>query len=89
MPKTKRIEFRVEPEKEQRIRKAAELADETLSSFVVAAALDRADELMAKASATVVPAAFFDALWAALDEPPQPSAGLLRVATRSRRVRQA
>lgn len=89
MAKTKRIEFRVEPEKERRIRQAAELADQSLSSSLVGAALDRADEVMAEVSTTVVPTAFFDALCAALDQPPQPSAGLIRVARRPRRVRQA
>jgi uncharacterized protein (DUF1778 family) len=88
MAKTKRIEFRVEPEKERRIRHAAELADESLSSFLVSAALDRAEQVKAEASATVVPSDFFDALHAALDESPQPNEALTRAARGSRRVKQ-
>lgn len=88
MAKTKRIEFRVEPEKELSIRRAAALVDETLSSFLVTAALNRAEQVSAEASTTVVPGDFFDALHAALDEQPQPNEALARTARRSRRVRQ-
>ena len=88
MAKTKRIEFRVEPEKERRIRQAAELADESLSRFLLIAALDRAEQVRAEASMTVVPGDFFDALQVALDESPQPSEALVRAARRSRRVKQ-
>lgn len=89
MPKSKRIEFRIEPGNERRIRQAAALADQSLSSFVLSAALDRAEQVTAEASMTVAPADFFDALHAALDEGPQPSEALARVSRRSRRVKQA
>lgn len=89
MPKSKRIEFRIEPDKERRLRRAAALAEENLSAFVLSAALDRAEQVTAEASMTVVPADFFDALHAALDEPPQPSEALARTARRPRRVQQA
>jgi uncharacterized protein (DUF1778 family) len=42
------------------------------------AASERAEEVIASAEVTVVPADCFGALWEALDEPPQPNARLAR-----------
>ncbi len=89
MTRTARIELRAEPEREQRIRLAAELADQSMTAFVLDAATERADEVIAAATTTTVPADFFDALLAALDRPAEPNEPLTRAARRPRRVRQA
>lgn len=88
MARTARIELRAEPDREQRIRLAADLAHQSMTSFVLDAATERADEVIAAAATTVVSGEFFDALLAALDEPPEPNGALSRTARRTRRVRQ-
>ncbi len=88
MPRTARIELRADPEREQRIRFAAELNHQSLSSFVLDAAAARAEQVIAAASATVVPSEFFDELWAALDAPPSPNEALAKRARSPRAVEQ-
>lgn len=88
MAKTARIELRAEPEREQRIRYAASLAHQSVTSFVLNAASERAEEIIAASSITIVPADFFDQLNSALAGPPEPNATLAKVARRSPRVRQ-
>jgi uncharacterized protein (DUF1778 family) len=86
--RTSRIELRADPEREQRIRYAAELGHQSVSAFVLDAASDRAEEVIASASATVVPSDFFDELWNALEGPVSPSVPLQRRAEARRRVEQ-
>lgn len=86
--RTSRIELRVDPEHERRIRYAAELKHQSVSAFVLDAAAERAEEVIASASATVVPSDFFDQLWDALDAPATPSPTLQRRARARRRVDQ-
>ena len=78
MARTERIELRAEPEREQRIRYAAKLSGQSLTDFMLDAASERAEEVIASAHVTAVPADFFDALWEALDGPAQPNARLAR-----------
>jgi uncharacterized protein (DUF1778 family) len=79
-----RFEFRLRPDSKQRIEHAASLVDESTSDFVRAAAEQRADVVLREHDAvTIVPAAFFDELLAALDAEPQPSAALARAAKRA------
>jgi uncharacterized protein (DUF1778 family) len=66
--KNERIEARIEPERAERIRYAAELRDKSMSSFVVEAAAEHADRVIAEHQETIVPREFFDSLLAALDE---------------------
>ncbi|MCA1727373.1 MAG: DUF1778 domain-containing protein [Actinobacteria bacterium] len=66
--KTERIEVRLEPEAAERIREAAALGNGSVSTFVVAAAADRAERVLAEHRQTEVPGAYFDALLSALDE---------------------
>ena len=89
MARTARIELRAEPERESRIREAARLANQSVSSFVLDAASERAEEVLRAATSTTVPADYFDELNRALDEPTAPSPGLQRAARRARRVVQA
>lgn len=66
--RTDRIEARVEPERGERIRYAAELAHTSMSAFIVDAAAEKAERIIAERRETVVPPAFFDSLFTALDD---------------------
>lgn len=81
---TARIEVRVPPQVKARIESAATLADTTLSSFVIAAATERADEIVGHYEThTSVPGELFDALIASLDEPAEINLALVKAARRS------
>jgi len=67
--KAERLEARLTSTQRRQIEHAAKLAGESVSSFVVLAALDRADIVVRDMTSTVVPAAYFDQLLASLDEP--------------------
>lgn len=88
MARTSRIEMRAEPERVRRIRHAAALTHQSVSSFVLDAASERADDVIAQNAMTVVSDDFFDALLEALDRPPKKNAALARRASQSRRVTQ-
>jgi uncharacterized protein (DUF1778 family) len=81
--RTDRIEARVEPERAERIRYAAELEDTSVSAFVIEAAADRAEQVIAENRETVVPADFFDSLLEALDST-SPVPRLEKAAARAR-----
>ncbi len=83
--RTARIELRADPQRERRIRYAAELAHKTVTAFVLDAAAEQAEKVIAESSVTYVPADFFDRLWNALDKPPRPNATLKRAAKQPRR----
>lgn len=85
--KAVRLEARLTPTQRKQIEQAAVLAGESLSAFVVLAALDRADVLVSERASTVVPAAYFDRLVASLDEPedaPQLTHAVLKARRRMR-----
>lgn len=84
--KTARIELRADVERAQRIRDAADLSRESVSAFVLNAASQRADQVIAAASVTVAPADWFDAVWQALEAPPSPNPALRARARGPRRV---
>lgn len=86
--KTARIELRSTPAREVRIRYAADIARQSLSAFILDAASERAEEVIASASSTAVPPDFFECLWAALDAPPSANDALRRRAAATRRVEQ-
>jgi uncharacterized protein (DUF1778 family) len=86
--RTARIELRADPEREQRIRYAAELAHQSVSAFVLEAAAQRAEAVIAASSATVGPSDWFDALWSALDAPPVVNDALRARASRPRNITQ-
>jgi uncharacterized protein (DUF1778 family) len=85
--RTSRIELCTDPDRERRIRYAAELEHQSVSAFVLVAA-DRAEQVIASASDTVVPTYFFDQLWEALEAPAEPSSALERRSASERRVEQ-
>jgi len=84
MPKTARIELRTEPEQEERIRTAARLVNQSITSFMITAAIERADEVIANWSTTTVSAEFFDDLLAALDAPAERNEALSKAVRRHR-----
>jgi len=82
-----RLEVRVRPESKAKIALAADLLNLPVSDFVRSAAEDRAEEILREhESQTRVPAAFFDSLLAALDDPARPSPALRRASRRTRDV---
>jgi uncharacterized protein (DUF1778 family) len=84
--KAERLEARLTAAQRKQIEQAAALAGESVSSFVVLAALDRADILVREQASTVVPAAYFDHLVASLDEPEE-ARGLAMAAQNAKRRR--
>jgi len=69
--KAERLEARLTSAQRKQIEQAASLAGESISSFVVLAALDRADVLVREQASTVVPASYFDQLVRSLDDAEQ------------------
>lgn len=67
-----RIEARIEPTRVERIRFASQLVEESMSSFVVQAAIERAERVIAERTCTTVDDDYFDKLVASLDEPAKP-----------------
>lgn len=65
--KTDRMEARVSPEERERIERAASASGLSVSAFMVSAAVDRAEEVIAATTTTTVPADYFADLLAALD----------------------
>jgi uncharacterized protein (DUF1778 family) len=84
--RTSRLELRADPDRERRIRFAAELSRQSSSAFVLDAAGEKAERVIAASTATHVPPAFFDLLWSALDTRPRANAALRRRAAGPRRV---
>lgn len=82
--RTERIEARVEPERAERIRYAAELARTSMSAFVMDAATEKAEQVIAASRETIVPAGFFDSLLASLDEA-EPMPALRKASARAHR----
>jgi uncharacterized protein (DUF1778 family) len=75
-----RINIRVAPEQEARIRAAAEANGESLTGFLLAAAITRAEEVLKRESRITVDLATFQRFVAALDQPPKPMPTLSRYA---------
>lgn len=82
--KTTRIEARLSPREREQIGRAAALVDESLSTFLVSAAVERAEHVFEQTSTTVVPADYFDELLATIDEP-EPAPRLREAVRRARR----
>lgn len=82
--KSDRLEARLTSAQRLEIERAAMLASESVSSFVVTAAVQRAEALVAEHASTIVPAAYFDRLLASLDEPDE-APGLVQAVQKARR----
>jgi len=66
--KTERIEARVAPRDRARIDRAAALEGQSVSAFMVTAAAEKADEVLAARTSTAIPADYFDRLLGAIDQ---------------------
>ncbi len=84
--KTKRKEVRLDPNSEALIEQAAQVLHISSSSFMVDAAVDQAERVLARADHTMMPAEQFDALVASLDAPDN-APTLARVASAPRRFK--
>lgn len=82
--KTRRVEARIDPETDELIARAAAVAHESVSGFMVRAARAEADRVLARSDVTPMPAEQFDALIASLDQA-EAASTLSRVAARPRR----
>ena len=83
-PKSDRIEARVSPDERARILRAAGFQGLSMSSFIVAAAVEKADQIIRDQAVTTMPPDYFDQLLQALDEP-EAAPALERAAQRARR----
>lgn len=82
--KTDRLEARLTPAERREIEWAATLASESVSSFVVTAAVQRAGAIVAAEVSTAMPADYFDRLLTSL-EAPDSAPKLQRAARRAAR----
>ena len=82
-PKSDRVEARLSPEQRELILRAAGFADVSMSSFIVTAAVEKAEEVIRENMVTRVAPDFFDQLVEALDEP-DPAPRLARAAELAR-----
>ena len=64
-----RIEARATEDDARLIAHAAQLLNKTVSAFTVSAAVEKAENIVARAETTIMPAEQFDAMIAALDDP--------------------
>ncbi|NCD18295.1 MAG: DUF1778 domain-containing protein [Actinobacteria bacterium] len=83
--RTQRIEVRLTEADACVIARAATLLNASVSSFVVDAALEKAETVVARADRTIMPAAQFDEMTAALDDP-TPVPELVTLVNRPRRI---
>ncbi|MEZ5118138.1 MAG: DUF1778 domain-containing protein [Candidatus Nanopelagicales bacterium] len=81
---TETINMRTDAQRKRRLQIAADLAHETLTSFVLSAADEKADRVIANARTTPLPAEFFDDFFEALA--PEPSPVLVEAAERLRQT---
>jgi uncharacterized protein (DUF1778 family) len=68
-PRRHRIEMRVTADQEALIRRAASLAEESVTAFVLGTATERARKLVEAQHTVTLPNEMFDRFYAALDEP--------------------
>lgn len=74
--KSGRIALRTDARSEKRIRLAASLRSQSVSAFMLEAATELAEVVIAEANEVTVPADFFDAMWKALSKKPRVNAKL-------------
>ncbi len=67
-----RINLRVDPDQEDRLRAAADANGETLTGFLLSAGTERAEEVLERSRRIAVSGAAFDRFVAALDAPVEP-----------------
>jgi uncharacterized protein (DUF1778 family) len=75
-----RLNLRIAPDQHARLRAAADANGESLTGFVLAAAAERADDVLQRASRVAISSAAFERFVAALDAPVEPMSTLSRYA---------
>jgi uncharacterized protein (DUF1778 family) len=78
------INMRTDAARKGRLQMAADLVHENLTSFVLSAADERAERVIADSRTTTLPADFFDAFFDSLA--PKPTPALIDAASRLRRT---
>lgn len=78
------INMRTDPERKRRLQAAADLSHESLTAFVLSAADEKADRVIADARTTPLPADFFDDFFDSLA--PEPTPDLVAAAARLRQT---
>ncbi len=78
------INMRTDRNRKRRLQLAADLSHESLTAFVLSAADEKAERIIAESRNTPLPAAFFDEFFDALA--PEPPPALTAAATRHRRL---
>lgn len=78
------INMRTDAERKKRLQLAADLARESLTSFVLSAADERATRVLEQERTTALPAEFFDDFFNSLA--PEPTAALTDAVARHRRL---
>lgn len=78
------INMRTDSERKRRLQTAADLSHESLTSFVLSAADERAERVIAQSRTTELPADFFDDFFDSLA--PEPTAALVDAAAGLRRT---
>jgi uncharacterized protein (DUF1778 family) len=84
MAATTRLEMRIPPDRAELIRQAAAARGESVTGFVLEAAVRAAEDELAVERETLVPAKFFDQLLEALDRPDEAPAELGELARHPR-----
>lgn len=87
--KTERVEARLSSAQREMIDRAAAFEGQSMSSFIVAAAAEKAEQVIAAQTTTAVPSEYFDRLLAAIDQA-EPAPRLKRAASSAhqrRRIR--
>jgi uncharacterized protein (DUF1778 family) len=84
--KTARLEARISPEARDTLARAAEIQGRSLSDFVVSAALDAAQRVIADTEVIRLSREASETLAAALIKPSAPNKALRRAAARHRRL---
>jgi uncharacterized protein (DUF1778 family) len=74
--KQQRIDLRTTAEIKERLARAAALTGTTISSFLISAALERANRVIAEEQIITLSQRDWDRLMAVLDNPPPPNAAL-------------
>ncbi len=67
------INMRTDAERKRRLQLAADIAHESLTSFVLSAADEKAERIITDSRTTALPGAFFDAFFDSLAADPTPS----------------
>jgi uncharacterized protein (DUF1778 family) len=84
--RTSRLELRADPEAAERIRLAASVTRKSVSAFVLDAADDAAERVMADQSAVALTREVFESFYGWLDTPAEEIPALARLARRERRT---